>query len=78
MKERRESLISIPVDWKPEVMARTIEREVEKWWDEGWVFLRAETDTLMDSVCLYFERTVVLDRDVEHPDTSRGGADPTG
>jgi hypothetical protein len=61
MKERRESLIPIPPDWKPEIMARVIEREVEKWWDEGWVFLRADTDKLMESVCLYFERRLVLE-----------------
>lgn len=67
MKERRESLIPIAPDWKPEAMARIIEREAEKWWDEGWVFLRAETDKLMESVCLYFERTVVLERDLDPP-----------
>jgi hypothetical protein len=61
MKERRESLIPIPPDWKPEVMAKVIEREVEKWWDEGWVFLRAETDSLLESVCLFFERPIVTD-----------------
>ena len=68
MKERRESLIPIAHDWKPEAMAGIIEREVEKWWDQGWVFLRADTDKLMESVCLYFERTVVLERDLHPPD----------
>jgi hypothetical protein len=63
MKERRESLIPIPAGWKPEKMAETIEREVERWWDDGWVFLRAETDGLMESVCLFFERPVVLDEE---------------
>lgn len=63
MKERRESLISIPPDWKPEAMARVIEREVEKWWDQGWVFIRADTDKLMESVCLFFERRIVLESD---------------
>lgn len=63
MKERRESLIPISSDWKPEAMARIIEREVEKWWDQGWVFLRADTDRLMESVCLYFERTIVMESD---------------
>lgn len=47
-------------------MADTIEREVEKWWDKGWVFLRADTDKLMESVCLYFERTVIIERDDPH------------
>lgn len=56
MKERRESLIPIPPDWQPARMAAIIETEVEKWWNEGWVFLRAETDALMESVCLFFER----------------------
>ncbi|MDQ3001062.1 MAG: hypothetical protein M3Y08_07350 [Fibrobacterota bacterium] len=63
MKERRESLIPISADWKPEAMARIIEHEVEKWWDQGWVFLRADTDTLMESVCLYFERIIVMESD---------------
>jgi hypothetical protein len=63
VKERRESLIPIPPDWKPEAMAKVIEREVEKWWDQGWVFLRADTDKLMESVCLYFERKILLDDD---------------
>jgi hypothetical protein len=67
MKERRESLIPIPPDWNPETMARTIEIETRKWWDEGWIFLRAETDKLMESVCLYFERPVLL----EDPPDSR-------
>jgi len=58
VKERRESLIPIPPDWKPARMADTIEREVERWWDQGWVFLRAETDALMESVCLFFEREI--------------------
>lgn len=44
-------------------MARIIEHEVEKWWDQGWVFLRADTDTLMESVCLYFERIIVMESD---------------
>jgi hypothetical protein len=67
MKERRESLIPIPPDWKPEIMARTLEREVEKWWDEGWVFLHADTDKLMESVCLFFERPVILELPPEDP-----------
>jgi hypothetical protein len=58
VKERRESLIPIPPDWKPEVLARVIEHEVEKWWNEGWVYLNAETDALMESVCLFFERPI--------------------
>jgi hypothetical protein len=58
MKERRESLIPIPPDWKPASLARTIEREVEKWWGEGWVFLKADTDALLESVCLFFERPI--------------------
>ena len=70
VKERRESLIPIPPDWKPEIMARVIEREVEKWWDEGWVFLSAETDALMESVCLFFERPL------PEADPERVGADP--
>lgn len=67
MKERRESLIPIPADWKPEAMARIIEREVEKWWDEGWVFLHADTDKLMESVCLFFERRVILEVPPDDP-----------
>jgi hypothetical protein len=50
-------------------MATLIEYEVEKWWNEGWVFLRAETDSLMESVCLFFERPVILDADIPPVDT---------
>ena len=73
MKELRESLIPIPPDWKPAALARTIEREVEKWWDQGWVFLRAETDALMESVCLFFERPILED-EATAPDGERPGA----
>lgn len=66
MKERRESLIPIPYDWDPVKMAPLIEKEAESWWDRGWVFLRAETDALMESVCLYFEREI--DPDNPPPD----------
>lgn len=68
MKERRESLIPIPPDWKPEAMARIIENEVEKWWNEGWVFLKADTDRLLESVCLYFERPILAESDPDQPD----------
>jgi hypothetical protein len=67
MKERRESLIPIPPDWNPETLALVIEREVEKWWNQGWVFLRADTDRLMESVCLFFERPLILDEDLPKP-----------
>ena len=66
MKERRESLIPIPFDWDPVKMAARIEKEAESWWDRGWIFLRAETDALMESVCLYFEREI--DPDNPPPD----------
>ena len=56
MRETRESLIPLPYDWKPGKIAVIIEQEAEKWWDQGWVFVRAETDRLMESVCLFFER----------------------
>src|SRR4051812_24462006 len=65
MKELRESLIPLAPDWKPNKLAVEIEREVEKWWDEGWVFLRAETDLLMESVCLFFERPVLFEENAE-------------
>lgn len=48
-------------------MAAVIEREVERWWDEGWVFLRAETDALMESVCLFFEREYLPGRETDGP-----------
>ena len=66
MKERSEALIPIPPNWDPDTMARVIEQETEKRWNEGWVFLRAETDALMESVCLFFERPVLLD-DSDNP-----------
>ena len=66
MKERRESLIPIPYDWDPAKMAALIEKEAESWWDKGWIFLRAETDALLESVCLFFEREI--DPDDPPPD----------
>jgi hypothetical protein len=64
MKEIRESLIPIPPDWNPEVMAKIIEKETEKWWNEGWVFQRAVTDKLMKSVCLFFERNIIMEDEI--------------
>ncbi len=58
MKERREFILSLSPDWEPEATAEAIQSEVEKWWNEGWVFLKAEPDRLFESVCLYFERTL--------------------
>ena len=48
--------IPLSQDWKPEDTARVIHDEVEKKWNQGWIFLRAETDALLESVCLYFDR----------------------
>lgn len=64
VKERRETLIPIPPDWEPVAMAAIIEREMEKWWNQGWVFLRADTDALMESVCLFFERELIPEQDL--------------
>lgn len=50
------TLLPLPPDWKPEDVAEIIHREAEKRWNAGWVFVRAETDALMESVQLYFAR----------------------
>ena len=47
-------------------LSALIEKEAESWWDKGWIFLRAETDALMESVCLFFEREI--DPDDPPPD----------
>ncbi len=56
MKQREAALLELPPDWNPEAMARLIEKEVEHWWNEGWVFVAAHTDGLMENVVLQFER----------------------
>lgn len=56
MKQRDVALIPLSPNWKPEEVARLIEREAETWWQKGWVFLHAETDGLLESVMLHFER----------------------
>jgi hypothetical protein len=56
MDDPHVSWIPLPPDWDPAETARRIHAEAERKWDEGWVFLRAETDALMESVCLYFQR----------------------
>ncbi len=50
----RVSWIPLPSDWEPAQLAEVIHTEAEKRWHEGWIFVRAETDALMESVCLYF------------------------
>jgi hypothetical protein len=50
------SRIPLAPDWDPRETATAIHDEVERKWNEGWVFRRAEADALLESVCLYFER----------------------
>ena len=50
------AFIPLPPEWKPEDMAEAIHAEAEKRWNAGWVFVRAETDALMESLRLYFTR----------------------
>ncbi len=56
MEKHLVSRIPLPVHWEPEKVAESILSEVEKNWEEGWVYVRAETDALMESVCLFFSR----------------------
>ncbi len=58
MKEKRESIIPIPPKWKPDLVCDKVVEEVEKWWEVGWVFKEARSDTLLSSVCLFFEREI--------------------
>jgi hypothetical protein len=61
MKQREIVLLAVPPNWKPETMAIQIEKEVASWWDKGWVFVKADTDQLMESVLLHFERDLTPD-----------------
>jgi hypothetical protein len=33
-------------------------QEAEDWWNKGWIFVDATTDTLMENVVLQFERDI--------------------
>ena len=46
----------LETEWNPVEVARRVEMEAERWWREGWVFVRADTDALMESVALTFEK----------------------
>ena len=58
MKEFYQTVIELPLSAKPEKILDVIENEVRKYWDEGWVFVRAEPDGLLESVRVFFEREV--------------------
>ncbi|MFC1585041.1 hypothetical protein ACFL5V_05805 [Fibrobacterota bacterium] len=58
MKESRQSLISLSYPMNSQETITMIEGEVKKFWDDGWVFVKAEPDKLLESVCLYFEREI--------------------
>ena len=57
MESRHISWIPLAPDWEPAETAHTLHAEVERMWNQGWLFDRAETDALMESVCLHFLRT---------------------
>jgi len=61
MKELCQSILDMPYTLNASKMVEQIEREVKKYWDEGWVFVKAEPDMLFESICIYFEREVVVD-----------------
>ncbi|MBF0432379.1 MAG: hypothetical protein HQK83_13925 [Fibrobacteria bacterium] len=61
MKELKQSVINLPLQVRPEKIVDHIEKEVKKHWDQGWLFVKAEPDKLLESVCIYFEREVIID-----------------
>jgi|GEM_PF-825942 len=61
MKEVRHSIIPLPYDRPASSICDQIEREAEKYWDQGWVVIRAEPDGLLENLCLTFEREVKVD-----------------
>jgi len=58
MKRRETILIPLPPDWKPEAIARRIQTTAEEFWNRGWVYAGSETDALMESVTLWFEKEI--------------------
>jgi hypothetical protein len=55
---REFTTLPIPPNWKPEELASQIVKETERWWNQGWTFVEANTDALMENVVLQFERDV--------------------
>lgn len=58
MKELRQSVVQVAHPLDQTRVLDEIEAEVKKYWEEGWVFVRAEPDRLLSSVCIFFEREV--------------------
>ncbi len=61
MKEYHDCLLPLEHEWEPALMAAKIEREVEILWNDGWVFVEAKPDKLLESICLHFERLIFLE-----------------
>jgi len=61
MKELYQTVVKLPYSINAEQVVFQIEQEVKKYWNQGWIFVKAETDGLMESVCIYFEREVFVE-----------------
>ena len=61
MRELRQSIVNLPFSLDAEKVVEEIEKEVRKYWNEGWVFVKAEPDGILESVCIYFEREVYVE-----------------
>ena len=60
MKEYRDSVLPLQPNWKPEIVAEEILNEVERWYDQGWCFIKAEPDALWENIHISFERTFMV------------------
>ncbi len=58
MKELSQTVVSMSLYSSPTKILNQIEKEVKVHWDKGWIFIKAEPDKLLESVRLYFERTI--------------------
>ena len=60
MKEIDYSIVPLTYDLNPEKVVAVIEKEVKEKWDKGWLFVKAEPDSLFESIRIYFERNVYV------------------
>jgi hypothetical protein len=58
MRQLKQSILKLPNSLDAGQTLKQVEAEVNKYWEQGWVFVKAEPDSVFESVCLYFEREI--------------------
>lgn len=60
MKEVTHTIIPLKDNKSSSQIVLEIEREVEKYWKSGWVFVNAEPDALVENLCITLEREICV------------------